>query len=100
MFSDYVARALEAATYEPIEEDGTYWGEIPGFQGVWGVGATIERCRADLKDALEGWLVLGLWDHDETLPVLDGLSLIPQRVELNEKKKNGSTPTSGARKAS
>ena len=99
MFTEYVAKALEKATYEQIE-DGTFWAEIPGFDGVWGNGSTIKLCRIDLLDALEGWLVLGLWDHDESIPVLDGVTLVPQRMELNEKKKNGPAPASRTRKAS
>ena len=26
---------MEMAKYEIVEEDGTYWGEVPGLQGVW-----------------------------------------------------------------
>jgi predicted RNase H-like HicB family nuclease len=102
MFSEYVDKAIRKATYELIE-DGTYFGEIPGFDGVWGNGKTIEECRSDLIDSLEGWLILGLWDRDETLPVVEGTSLIPRQVDLSEKKTKKtreSTPSSRARKAS
>jgi predicted RNase H-like HicB family nuclease len=102
MFSEYVGKAIQKATYELIE-DGTYFGEIPGFDGVWGNGKTIEECRSDLIDSLEGWLILGLWDHDETLPVVEGTSLIPRQVDLSEKKTKKTreaTPSSRARKAS
>jgi len=34
MLFEYIQRAMERARYEIIEDDGTYWGEIPGLQGV------------------------------------------------------------------
>ena len=99
MFSEYVEKALHGATYDRLE-DGTFFAEIPGFDGVWGNGSSIEECRADLRDALEGWLVLGLWDRDDSLPVIDGITLIPQMVNDPSKKKSGTAPASRARKAS
>jgi len=35
MLARYIDTAMELARYEIIEDDGAYWGEIPGFQGVW-----------------------------------------------------------------
>ena len=102
MFNEYVDKAIRKATYELIE-DGTYFGEIPGFDGVWGNGKTIEECRSDLIDSLEGWLILGLWDRDEALPEVEGISLIPRKVDLSEKKTKKtreSAPVPRARKAS
>ena len=37
MFTEYVEKAMKQADYELIE-DGTYFGDIPGFDGVWGNG--------------------------------------------------------------
>lgn len=34
MLANYIDAAMEQAVYEIIEEEGTYWGEIPYFQGV------------------------------------------------------------------
>ena len=97
MISKYIDKAMRKATYELIE-DGTFWGEIQGFPGVWGNGKTVEECRGDLKDALEGWLILGLWEHDETIPVLGKLSLIPRRVKLPRERGSATPPRN--RKAS
>ncbi len=58
MLTKYIATAMQKATYELLE-DGTYYGEIPECEGVWGTGNTLEACREDLQDALEGWIILG-----------------------------------------
>jgi len=71
--------AMKKAHYELIE-DGTFWGNIPGFQGLWGNAPTLEECREDLRGALEVWLVLGLWLNDTELPVLGRLSLVPRKL--------------------
>lgn len=34
MLANYIDKAMETAIYEIIEDDNTYWGEIPNFQGV------------------------------------------------------------------
>ena len=55
----YLDAALSRAVYE-ILPDGTYYGEIPGFRGVYANADTREDCRAELRDVLEDWLILGL----------------------------------------
>lgn len=73
ILTDYIAAAMRRARYELLE-DGTYYGEIPGFQGVYANEPTLEACRQSLQEALEGWLLLGL-RLGHTLPEVDGISL-------------------------
>jgi predicted RNase H-like HicB family nuclease len=73
MLTNYIRTAMQKATYELLE-DGTFYGEIPDCQGVWANAATLEACREDLQDALEGWIILGL-RLGHTLPILDGIDL-------------------------
>jgi predicted RNase H-like HicB family nuclease len=80
LFVKYMEAAMSRAQYE-VMEDGDYWAEIPGFQGVWGTGKTIEESRAHLEGALEAWLLLGLWQNDPDIPVLGKLSLIPRGMK-------------------
>jgi predicted RNase H-like HicB family nuclease len=80
MLTKYIEAAMKLARYEIIE-DGTYWGEIPDFEGVWGNATTLEECREDLRDALEGWLALKLWLNDDDFPVLGRLALSQRRVK-------------------
>jgi len=47
------------ATYETLA-DGTFYGEIPDFQGVYANAKTREACREELREVLEGWIALGL----------------------------------------
>ena len=79
MLTKYIETAMKKAHYEIIEDDGTFWGEIPGFQGVWGTRETLEACRADLQSVLEEWLVLKICDGDDDIPVLGKLSLLPRK---------------------
>jgi predicted RNase H-like HicB family nuclease len=51
---------MEQAVYEIIEEEGAYWGEIPGLQGVWARHVNLEGCRHELREALSDWLGLRL----------------------------------------
>jgi predicted RNase H-like HicB family nuclease len=39
-------------------EDGTWFAEIPGFEGVWANSKTVENCRNELIEVLEEWLIL------------------------------------------
>jgi predicted RNase H-like HicB family nuclease len=79
MLTKYIEAAMAKATYE-IMEDGDFFGEIPGFQGVFGSGSSLKACQDQLKSVLEGWIVLGLWQNDPDIPVVDRISLIPRRM--------------------
>lgn len=78
MISQYVSKALEKAAYKQLE-DGSWFGEIPGFQGVWANGSNIEQCRHELVDVLEEWLLLKVRDKD-AIPQVDGLKLKIEKV--------------------
>ena len=75
--SSYIQTALGTAKYKLLE-DGTYFGEIHGFRGVWAEGKTLEVCREELQEVLEEWILLKLRDRDP-LPSIKGKTLrIPQ----------------------
>ena len=74
MLTNYIRAAMRQAKYEILEDDGTFYGEIPGFQGVWANADTLEACREELQEVLEGWIVLGL-RLDHKLPMVDGIEL-------------------------
>jgi len=70
---------MRRATYE-ILPDGAFYGEIPGLQGVYATAKTLETCREELQQVLEGWIVLGL-RLGHALPVVDGVTLtVEQRA--------------------
>jgi predicted RNase H-like HicB family nuclease len=70
-----IQNAMRMAKYE-ILEDGQFYGELPGFQGVWAQAEDLETCREELQSALEDWLVLGL-RMGHKLPAVAGIQLIP-----------------------
>ena len=76
MLTEYIAAAMKRAKYEIIAEDGTYYGEIPDYPGVWANAEALESCRTELQEVLEGWLLLKLRDHDNDIPLIDGISLV------------------------
>ncbi len=73
MLTSYIHAAMRRAVYE-ILEDGTYYGEIPGFDGVYANAGTLEDCREELQDVLEGWIALGL-RLGHTLPMVENITL-------------------------
>ena len=73
MLTEYITAAMRRATYEQLD-DGTWYGEIPDFQGVYANAPTLEDCKRELQSVLEDWIILGLRLGHE-LPVIDGLNL-------------------------
>ena len=74
MLANYIDKAMDQAVYEIIEDEGTYWGEIPGFQGVWARHDTLEGCRRELREALSDWIALRL-RLELSIPVLSDMDL-------------------------
>jgi predicted RNase H-like HicB family nuclease len=69
MLTEYIHAALRKANYKTLE-DGTWFAEIPGFQGVWANGSSVEECRDELREVIEEWLMLKIRDNDP-IPVVD-----------------------------
>jgi len=77
MIIEYCQKAIERAEYKKLD-DGSWFSEIPGFQGVWANGDTVEQCRNELVTVLEEWLLLKVRDGD-SIPDVAGL-----KVEIRE----------------
>jgi len=71
MIIEYVEAALAQAKYEIIEDEEPYYGEIPGLQGVWACSKTLEECRHNLKEVIEGWIIVRL-RKGLSIPPIDG----------------------------
>ncbi|MGV8175295.1 MAG: type II toxin-antitoxin system HicB family antitoxin [Methanothrix sp.] len=71
MFAEYISAALEKAEYEIIDDLEPYYARVPGLQGVWASGKTLEECRRELISTIEEWLVLGL-RMGHPIPPIDG----------------------------
>lgn len=79
MLTDYIRAAMRHARYEVLPDDGTYYGEIDGFQGVWANAAILEDCRQELQEVLEEWMLFRL-ANGLPLPIVDGIELTAPHV--------------------
>ncbi len=73
MLFEYIQGALEKAEYKKLD-NGTWFAEIPGFEGVWANGKTVEECRKEITEVLEEWLILKLRDGDP-IPIVKGIDI-------------------------
>lgn len=74
MLRRYIDAALHRARYEILAEDGCFYGEIPGLEGVFAEASTLEACRDELESVVEDWLLLRI-ARQMPIPVLDGIDL-------------------------
>jgi len=59
MFAEYIKAALSRAKYKVLDK-GDFVATVPGLQGVWATGKTIEEARTELVEVIEGWIALRL----------------------------------------
>ena len=78
MIVEYLNAALERAHYEMIEDEEPFYGEVPGLDGVWATGSTLEECRRNLAGAVEDWLLLGIRRGDAIPPLGDVVVEVPR----------------------
>jgi predicted RNase H-like HicB family nuclease len=63
MLTKYIQSAMHRAKYEILPDDHTFYGEIPGFAGVYANAATLEACRDELAEVLEEWILFRVARH-------------------------------------
>jgi len=75
---EYIEGALKRARYEIIEDEEPYYGEVPELSGVWATGKSLEECRENLREVLDGWILVRI---QKALPIprLGELSPITER---------------------
>jgi len=78
MLTQFIAAAMDIAHYEPLEEGG-FFGSIPGLDGAWASGPTLEACRKELAEVLEDWLLFRL-SRQMPIPVIQGIDLAIREV--------------------
>jgi len=57
MPTNYIKAAMRQAKYETLSDDGSFYGEIPGFDGVYANTETLEQCGDELAAVLEEWIL-------------------------------------------
>jgi len=75
MLRNYMQVAMRRARYEILPDDRTFYGEIPGFDGVYANADRLEACREQLEEVLEEWIFLRV-SRRLPLPVVDGIELV------------------------
>ena len=76
MIREYIAEAMRRASYEIIEGEEPYYGEIKDCPGVYATGKTLEECRKNLEDTLDGWIVVRISKGLE-MPALGEVRISP-----------------------
>ena len=79
MLTEYVRGAMHQARYEILTDDGSIYGEIPGFDGVYANARTVEACRDELQEVLEEWMLLRI-SRNLPLPTVEGRALSIQKA--------------------
>ena len=74
MLTEYLEAAMRRANYEILPDDNTFYGDIPGFDGVYANSDNLETCRSELKKVLEEWILFRL-SRNLPLPIVDGVEL-------------------------
>ena len=74
MLTNYIRAAMRRARYEILSDDGTFYGEIPGFDGVYANADTLEACREELEEVLEEWILFRVF-RNLPLPIVDKIEL-------------------------
>ncbi len=74
MIQRYISKALEKAHYELIDDEEPFYGEVPGLQGVWATGKSLESCRESLVEVIEGWILIRL-SRGLPIPEIEGVKI-------------------------
>jgi predicted RNase H-like HicB family nuclease len=83
LITEYIAAALSRAKYEIIKDEEPYYGEVPELEGVWATGKTLEECRNNLSDVIDGWLVVRLKKGLSVPPIGDHRVEELKRLEVS-----------------
>ena len=78
MIREYIQAAMEKARYEIIDDPEPYYGSVPGLKGGWASGKTLEECRRNLEDVIDGWIVVRL-QRGLPIPSIKGMTI--QRLQ-------------------
>ena len=68
MLVEYLQTSLRHAHYEILEEDKSFYGEIPGFQGVYANAPTLKEGHEQLKEILEEWVLFRIYKNSPNFP--------------------------------
>jgi predicted RNase H-like HicB family nuclease len=76
MIREYIDTALASAHYELIEDQEPSYGDVPELPGVWATGKTLEDCRANLAEVIDGWILVRI-ARGLPIPMIGGVGITP-----------------------
>ncbi len=79
MLTEYIEAAMRKPEHEILSNDNTFYGYIPGFDGVCANADDLDGCRSEVKEVLEQWIMLGISRH-LLLPIVDGIQLVVEEA--------------------
>ncbi len=82
MIREYLDAAMQRARYELIEDEDPFYGEVPELQGVWATGKTLEECRQNLADVVDGWILIRLARGLSIPPLGEVRITLPQEITV------------------
>jgi predicted RNase H-like HicB family nuclease len=82
MIQPYIDAAMQLARYELIQDDEPYYGEVPELPGVWATGRTLEECRQNLLEVVDGWLLFRIARGMSIPPIGDAKIVLPREMTL------------------
>ena len=60
MLIEYIEESLKRAHYEIINDEEPFYGEVKELKGIWATGNTLEECRKNLRDVIEGLILVSI----------------------------------------
>src|SRR2546425_10605818 len=92
MLTEFLRAAMIKAHYELLGDGEGFYGEIPGFQGLYAQADTLEACRDELASTLEDWLLFRI-SRNLPIPVLDGIDLAKLSSQIVGQGRDTDQPT-------
>ena len=74
MIRQYIDSAMDEAKYEILSDDESFYGEIPDCRGVYANAKSLEKCRKELEETLEEWILFRI-HKNLNIPVINKIEL-------------------------
>ena len=74
MIRQYAEAVARRATVRELD-DGTWFAEIEGFDGVWANEASPKEALDVLPDIVADWVILKVRSEDRDIPVVESFDL-------------------------
>ena len=74
LLEKYRRAAMKKTSVRQLEDE-TWYGAIPGFEGVWANEEALRDCLNVLDEVLLDWLLLKIECEDKDIPVVEGIDL-------------------------